>query len=248
MDCEQARDAVMNDERGRLDTGLRVALRAHVAGCADCQSFATQERALTELLSQKLPQFAAPLSLKRALKAPVQERRAARIDRTHAPSRQRWQWAGAIAFAACALVAVVMWRTQPGALAVVTELADEHVRVLGGAPLSQVTGGLHEVKPWFAGKLDFAPDVTFAGDADFSLVGGAVTQFFDHRAAVFVFHRRLHVISLFVMRAEHLSLPTEGKIRGFHYRYWTTGDEAMVAISDLNADELGAFGERFHSQ
>ena len=72
MDCEQARDAVMNDERGRLDTGLRVALRAHVAGCADCQSFATQERALTELLSQKLPQFAAPLSLKRALKAPVQ--------------------------------------------------------------------------------------------------------------------------------------------------------------------------------
>jgi anti-sigma factor RsiW len=191
---------------------------------------------LTELLTQKLPQFAAPLSLKRALKASVQDRPRPSVN------HHRWRWAGALAIAACvcALVATVMLR----ALEVATELADEHVRVLSGAPLSQVTGGLHEVKPWFAGKLDFAPDVTFAGDADYPLVGGAVSQFFDHRAAVFVFHRRLHVISLFVMRAEHFSLKTKGTIRGFHYRSWTAGDEALVAISDLNADELETFCER----
>jgi anti-sigma factor RsiW len=201
---------------------------------------------LTELLTEKLPQFAAPLALRRALKASVQESPLPSVDHVMEPNRHRWQWAGAFAIAACmcALIATAMLRAQSRALEVATELADEHVHVLSGAPLSQVTGGLHEVKPWFAGKLDFAPDVSFAGDADFPLVGGAVSQFFDHRAAVFVFHRRLHVISLFVMRAEHVSLKTKGTIRGFHYRSWTAGDEALVAISDLNVDELGTFCER----
>ena len=201
---------------------------------------------LTELLTQKLPQFAAPLALKRALKASVQESRPPLVARAMGPNRRRWQWAGALAIAACvcALVPTVMLRAQSRALEVATELADEHVRVLSGAPLSQVTGGLHEVKPWFAGKLDFAPDVSFAGDADFPLVGGSISQFFDHRAAVFVFHRRLHVISLFVLRDGHLSLKAKGTIRGFHYRSWRAGDEALVAISDLNADELATFCER----
>ena len=201
---------------------------------------------LTELLTQKLPQFAAPLVLKRALKASVQKSRSPSAARVREPNRRRWQWAGALAIAACigTLVPTVMLRAQSRALEVATELADEHVRVLSGAPLSQVTGGLHELKPWFAGKLDFAPDVTFAGDADFPLVGGSISQFFDHRAAVFVFHRRLHVISLFVLRAEHLSLKTKGTIRGFHYRSWPAGDEALVAISDLNADELETFCQR----
>src|SRR5262249_47486623 len=42
-------------------------------------------------------------------------------------------------------------------------------------------GGIHQVKPWFAGKLDFAPVIAFGGDADFPLQGGAVEYFLDPR-------------------------------------------------------------------
>jgi hypothetical protein len=53
------------------------------------------------------------------------------------------------------------------------ESVNDHLRLLAGAPLTTVTGGLHEVKPWFGGKLDFAPSLHFAGDGDFPLMGGA---------------------------------------------------------------------------
>jgi hypothetical protein len=32
-------------------------------------------------------------------------------------------------------------------------------------------GGLHQVKPWFEGRLDLAPIVSFEGDTDFPLKG-----------------------------------------------------------------------------
>jgi anti-sigma factor RsiW len=201
--------------------------------------------ALTEMLVHKLPQFAAPLALKRALRESLHVDRSA-VDRQRRYKGHRWQWAASFAIAACVCAIALVWvlRAQSRANDVAIEAADEHVTLLAGAPLSQVTGGLHEVKPWFGGKLDFAPEVTFAGDQEFPLAGGAVTRFFDRRAAVFVFHRRLHVISLFVMRAEHLSLPGEGTIRGFHYRSWASNDEAYIAISDLNAKELAMFCDR----
>jgi anti-sigma factor RsiW len=76
------------------------------------------------------------------------------------------------------------------------------------------SGGIHQVKPWFAGRLDFAPSVGFAGDADFPLKGGAVAYFMDRKAATFVFARRLHTITLFVFRADGFldaaTEPTDG--------------------------------------
>ena len=51
------------------------------------------------------------------------------------------------------------------------------------------------------GKLDFVPPVTFLGDDEFPLRGGDVAVFLGHKAATFVYARRLHVISLFVFEA-----------------------------------------------
>jgi anti-sigma factor RsiW len=121
------------------------------------------------------------------------------------------------------------------------EAVNDHLRILGGAPLAQVTGGLHEVKPWFGGKLDFAPAVAFAGDEDFPLQGGAVEAFLDRRAAVFVYKRRLHTASLFVVDAHGrgfpVSLRTEN-VRGFNVALWTEGSQGYALVSDLNLPEL----------
>ena len=112
---------------------------------------------------------------------------------------------------------------------------------VGGAPLAQVAGGLHEVKPWFGGKLDFAPAVQFAGNDDFPLQGGAVEPFLDRRAAVFVYRRRLHTASLFVVQGEGLAFPTTLRtriVRGFSVALWTAGGQGYALVSDLDLREL----------
>src|SRR6185369_13609046 len=87
-----------------------------------------------------------------------------------------------------------------------------HLRVLVSEhPLEIESGGMHQVKPWFTGRLDFAPVVPFLGDDEFPLQGGAVGYFLDRKAATFVYKRRLHTISLFVFRADGLSFPTRGQ-------------------------------------
>jgi anti-sigma factor RsiW len=122
-----------------------------------------------------------------------------------------------------------------------SETVNDHLRMLGGTPLAQVAGGLHEVKPWFGGKLDFAPAVRFAGNDDFLLQGGAVEPFLDRRAAVFVYKRRLHTASLFVVQADGLAFPTSlraGIVRGFSVALWKAGGQGYALVSDLNLPEL----------
>jgi anti-sigma factor RsiW len=113
--------------------------------------------------------------------------------------------------------------------------------MLGGAPLAQVAGGLHEVKPWFGGKLDFAPAVRFAGNDDFPLRGGAVEPFLDRRAAVFVYKRRLHTASLFVVPCDGLAFPAGLRtrmVRGFSVALWKADGQGYALVSDLNLSEL----------
>ena len=135
----------------------------------------------------------------------------------------------------------VVVQDRADARRVAEEAVNDHLRMLGGAPLAQVTGGLHEVKPWFGGKLDFAPTVSFAGNSDFPLQGGAVEPFLDRRAAVFVYKRRLHTASLFVVPADGLTFPAAVRaqtIRGFSLALWRSGEQGYALVSDLNLPEL----------
>ena len=83
--------------------------------------------------------------------------------------------------------------------------------------------------------------MAFAGDEDFPLQGGAVEAFFDRRAAVFVYKRRLHTASLFVLDAKGRGFPalthTEN-VRGFNVVLWSEGEQGYALVSDLNLREL----------
>jgi anti-sigma factor RsiW len=245
MDCNEARELNLDGVRGRLPAEPGAALREHLASCAACRSHAEAERVLSEVLETRLQRHAAPLALERRLAAswPTASRAAP------APlSRWRSARAAAGAMAAAAAMAVVI----SGATAFFVqqraelrqlegETVNDHLRILGGAPLAQVAGGLHEVKPWFGGKLDFAPDVRFAGSDEFPLHGGAVEPFLDRRAAVFVYKRRLHTASLFVVQAEGLDFPASlrtATVRGFSVALWSAGGQGYALVSDLNLSEL----------
>jgi anti-sigma factor RsiW len=132
------------------------------------------------------------------------------------------------------------------------EAVNDHLRIASGHHRLEVeAGGIHQVKPWFAGKLDFAPVIAFGGDADFPLQGGAVEYFLDRQAAVFVYRRRLHTVSLLVFRADGLVWPTSGRPstrteRGFSVLLWRAGELGYALVSDLEAGELSELAGRLN--
>ena len=126
-----------------------------------------------------------------------------------------------------------------------TEAVGDHQRVLAARGLGVVASDMHQVKPWFAGKLDFVPPVTFLGDDDFPLRGGDVAVFLGHKAATFVYARRLHVISLFVFEGDAPS--GERTIRGFHVVTWSAGGFAFALVSDVSWDDLHVLRARLSS-
>jgi anti-sigma factor (TIGR02949 family) len=253
MTCDEARDLLLDAQRGRLPAEPRARLDSHLAACPACTREATAEQLLSEALENRLPQHAAPIALKRRLAAEWPARRPG-----------LWlRWRGglvpALALAAVLLAVIPIYYQRAGerGRAMVTEAVNDHLRILSSQhPLDIESGGIHQVKPWFEGRLDFAPVVRFLGDDEFPLRGGAVGYYLDRKAAVFVFHRRLHAISLLVFRAEGLPWPTRGlervgpvaarvtASRGFSAILWREGELGYALVSDVEMSDLTRLAER----
>ncbi len=254
MDCQDVRLHLLDYQRGRLGSELESDVRAHLEGCPACSHAKAAEQALTELLERRLPQYPASLALKGRLAAQWPPAPVA------GPSWwSRWgrSFAPAAAVAAVLLVALPLYYERGSGgragrtAGMVTEAVNDHLRILQSQhPLDVETGDFHQVKPWFAGRLDFAPVVSFLGDQDFPLRGGAVGYFLDRKAAVFVYGRRLHTISLFVFRGEGLPWPARGLhplgtvqaytqvSRGYTVVMWRTGGLGYALVSDVAPSDL----------
>jgi anti-sigma factor RsiW len=260
MKCDEVRLQLLDYQEGRLRLEAQSAVRTHLDGCPDCTRADAVERDLTQLLEHRLPQHPASLALKRRLAAQWSE---PMVERSWW-SRSRASLVPALAAAAVILVAaplVYYERTASRAAreqsAMVTEAVNDHLRLLASQhPLDVESGGLHQVKPWFGGRLDFAPVVTFEGDTDFPLKGGSVGYFGDRKAAVFAYARRLHPITLLVFRADGLAWPARDLIRiggreafvtserGFNVIVWRRGELGYALVSDVDAGELKALAGR----
>ena len=247
MDCRDARAHLLDAHAGRLAPDADAAWRAHVETCPSCAHEDAAEHALTEALERRLPQHPASLALKRRL---ATQWPTAPVPRQE--WRQRWRpWLAPAALAFVLLLAIPAYlaRRDTGIDRVVDEVVTDHLRILQPERrLGVESGGIHQVKPWFAGRLDFAPVVTFEGDAEFPLKGGAIEYLGDRRAAVFVYGRRLHTASLLVFRAEGMPLPARGTqmlgARGFNVIVWRAGDLGYALVSDLDAGELRTLARR----
>jgi anti-sigma factor RsiW len=246
MDCTEARTHLLGRRRGRLDGEVAGALEDHLANCAACRHEDAADRQLSMLLEERLPRRRTPVSLRRALDARWGDlrprRRAATAGRTIGAM---------LAGAALAALVASAWRARMPDDRLVSEAVNDHLRVLYETrPLEIESGGIHQVKPWFEGRLDFAPAIDFAGDDDFALEGGAIAYVVDRKAATFLFKRRLHQITLFVFRADGLRWPAWGQRaigsahgtveteRGFHVALWRQGDLGYALVSDVNEADL----------
>jgi len=260
LDCAACRPHLLALQRERLAPALAAEVREHLATCAECTRATEAEAALSEVL-ERLPQHPASLALKRRLRAEWPAPAVGRPGRWQ--PRLRPLVAGLAVAAAVIVVAPVTWDRlvarpdREAAATLLGEAVNDHVRVLiAQQPLEVKSGGIHQVRPWFAGRLDFAPVVAFGGDEEFPLQGGAVGYFLDRKAAVLVYGHRLHTISLFVFRAEGLRWPRHGltpvgaahayadTTRGFNALLWRHDDLGYALVSDVEPAALRTLAAR----
>ena len=133
--------------------------------------------------------------------------------------------------------------------ALVAELVDNHVRSLIGDHLTDVQStDQHTVKPWFAGKIDFAPRVVDLTAEGFPLLGGRVDYVRGHTTAALVYGRRRHFVNLFIWpvgssdagQGSHQS-------NGYSLLHWVSGGLSYWAVTDASASDLEAFRQAFNS-
>ncbi|HEY4186646.1 MAG TPA: hypothetical protein VGP07_16330 [Polyangia bacterium] len=258
MDCREARDQLALRGVARLEDDVRADVAAHLGGCATCRRAADGAAAIDDVFD-RLPRRRAPPRLARRIEALLAETPETPVTSMRA-ERRMWSWAAPFvsACAAATLVLVLVRTSAPShpsdatAADLAAEAVNDHLRVVGGArPIEIESGGIHQVKPWFTGRVDFAPRVAFSGDDDFPLLGGNVGYFRDRKAAVFVFKRRLHTISLLVFPVEGLPWSDDsadkhiGRLfvdertsRGFNTLLWRDGDLGYALVSDVNSHDL----------
>jgi anti-sigma factor RsiW len=239
---------IFDDARGGLLPEDRARLSEHLSGCEACAHELRAEEALTDALKNRLPRLKAPASLLYRIERASSE---APRDRSRRPA-----WWSALAAAAMLALSLSGWgvykstRTPNNGDVLTREAINDHLRIMFSEhPVEIASGGIHQVKPWFAGKVDFAPVVGFSGDDDFPLVGGSVAYFVDRKAAAFVFQRRLHKISLLVLPVDGLSWPPSGSrvvrsAKGFNVLFWQANGLGYTLVSDVDAAELGALADR----
>jgi anti-sigma factor RsiW len=155
-------------------------------------------------------------------------------------------WAIAAVLASLLVFSAVLVQTtkRPTATALLAEqVVSDHIRSLMANHLTDViSSDQHTVKPWFSGKLDFAPTVKELSAKGFQLAGGRLDYLADRPVAALVYKRRQHTINLFLWPSSQAdSNPHTVTIKGYNVVYWTQSHMAYWAVSDLNAGELNEF-------
>lgn len=128
-------------------------------------------------------------------------------------------------------------------------IVDTHIRSLMANHLTDVlSSDHHTVKPWFAGKVTFAPPVPELQSQGFPLIGGREEYIAGHTAAALVYGRGLHKINLFVWPATASdSAAPRVSYDGYALEHWTDNGLSYWAVSDAAASELRAFHQAYEA-
>jgi anti-sigma factor RsiW len=240
---------------GELDAANALSVEAHLKTCAGCAAhFATLQQ-LRERLAQADLAEAAPSHLRTRIDnlLAAEDRRAAPAKTARRPwwanLAAAWGSAGAMAGVAAGLLVL---QVAPVADPLEGQLVASHVRSLQANHLIDVaTSDRHVVRPWFNGRIDYAPPVPDLAAQGFPLVGGRLDYAQGRTVAAVVYKRRAHVINLFVMPAQDhgLRLPFGGPKAppGYAIVHWTHAGLDFWAVSDVEGGELAAFHKAFEA-
>ena len=247
MNCEDVRaliDAFIDHE---LSPGDRRLLEGHAEGCDKCRALIDQADELSALV-RSAPKFSSPPELRSSI---IEE-----LDGIDDQSKNHYRQslplrlathAGAVA--AGALMALIVSQFVLHQKQWTDELVVTHLRHSAAQQFGTVASAdRHIIRPWFTGKIDYAPPVIDLSEEGFPLLSGRVEYISGRAVAALTYARRLHQISLFILPSaagSTLALPSmplpAKSSRGLHITHWKKGEFFYAAVSDVNSRDLSAF-------
>jgi anti-sigma factor RsiW len=239
--CRDAQTLIESYVDGELDVVHTVEIEQHLGDCLICLPIHQDTLELRSRIREEVPYFRASPDLQQRIRAIAREKRA-ETSRSLVPL---WAWSGAIAagvlFAVITVGPVRMASESSREQMITQEIVADHLRSLMANHLTDIAStDQHNVKPWFNGKLGFAPPVNdFAGEG-FPLIGGRLDYLDGRPVAALVYQRRLHPINLFVWTApeKYADKATQQTRQGYSILFWTRDGMTYCAISDLTVDEM----------
>jgi anti-sigma factor RsiW len=235
MDCPTCEAMVDAYVDGELSAAESADFERAVEVCPDCRRRLETARAMSRLL-RDLPAEPAPDLLRARIE------RELRAIAGRRQERLRW-----LAVAASLLVALAVgWlgATLVGQQGRETDtLLAGYLRIaMSEHPVEIASSDRHTVKPWFAGRVDYAPPVHDLTAAGFPLVGGRLDIVDGRKVAVLVYRRNRHWIALTAWPASPGDAMANVKQRdGFALAEWRRGGFELRAVADLTPADMRSF-------
>ncbi len=246
MSCQIAQGLIHAHVDGELDLARSLEVEQHMQECQVCANAYRNQTALRSAFKDSSLRYSAPEGLEKRIRSSL--RREAKSEVGRRSIDWRWLPIGALAF--LLLMAFVVWRAVPGLRPssdeiVAQEIVSNHVRSLQleSHRADVISSDQHTVKPWFDGKLDFAPPVKDFSSQGFPLIGGRLEYLNNRAVAALIYQRQKHYINLYIWPAEQSNATGElaTKRQGYNLVHWTNSGMTYWAISDLNGVELHEF-------
>jgi anti-sigma factor RsiW len=244
-ECDEVRPLLHGLFDGELDAANALRGEAHLKTCPRCQAEWAEMSAMREAIRAEPIGFATPPGLARRVHANL-----AKASRPRGfPPLRAW---GGPAAALMAASLILMVGLQPRGPDLTGEVVSGHVRSMMASHLTDVANSSHHVvRPWFAGRLDFAPPVYDLAAQGYPLAGGRVDYLGGHPAAALVYRHGAHVINLFVWPARPQDRITPQLVAsrdGYTVRHWIKGGMTCWAVSDAAPPEMDRFQALIQAQ
>ncbi len=248
MICQTAQEFIHPYVDGELDLAKNLEVEQHMQECEVCASVYGNQIAVRSAFKNSSLYHFAPEKLEKRIRSSL--RREAKSEVGRRSFGWRWVPVG-VALAFVLLMALVIWRAVPGLRPsgddlLVQEIVSNHVRSLQleNHRTDVISSDQHTVKPWFDGKLDFAPPVKDFSSQGFPLMGGRLEYLNNRAVAALIYQRQKHYINLYIWPAEQSKAAGEvaAKRQGYNLLHWANSGMNYWAVSDLNAVELHEFG------
>jgi anti-sigma factor RsiW len=244
VSCELTHSVLHGYMDGELDAARAADFERHLVSCAECVASLEAQEALRSSIQGAGLYERAPETARRRLTAELGAPAATPAVGVVAPRSASWRWLAVAA--TILLVGALGWRLIPGLreasieTAYASAIVDAHLRSLQPGHLEDVVStDQHTVKPWFDGKLDFAPPVHDFASEGFPLQGGRLDVVRGRTVAVLVYARRKHIVNVFVWPTkERDSAPQAGSQLGYNWIDWRKDGMELCAVSDVNLADL----------
>ncbi len=248
MNCQQATTLLHGYVDDELDFVNVLALEEHMQTCVACAQAHKNLLALRQMIGAGSLAYKAPGTLQKRIQVAIREADQTIPDRLRWSQWWDWRWLSSAA-AALVLVALVglglgrALQTSATNDALAQEVLASHVRSLMATHLTDVASSDHHtVKPWFDGKLDFAPIVEDLASAGFPLLGGRLDYLNQRPVAALVYQHGRHLINLFSWPSTGADTGPQASVRqGYNLFQWQQAGMTYWAVSDLSTDELQGF-------